>query len=154
MIEEIFKRMCEIRYFDLEVIKAHKGGHIYCPVYLSAGQEAVAASLSVLCPDYMVFLQHRAHAWYLAYGGDPEKLRDEILGRKIKVIPFPCHNIYEFVCKIVEPIKFKSLEMNDKEVIINAGRQSKAALIGRNKLRLEELNNIVKEYCGKDVRII
>lgn len=82
------------------------------------------------------------------------KQMNEILGRKIKVISFPCNSIYEFVCKIIEPLKFKSLEMNDKEVIINAGRQSKAALIGRNKTRLIELNNIIKEYFGKEVRII
>jgi len=78
----------------------------------------------------------------------------EILGRKIKVIPFPSRNIYEFICKIIEPLKFKSLEMNNNEVIINAGRQSKAALIGRNKQRLEELNDIVKDNYGKEVRII
>lgn len=81
MINEIFKKMCEIRYFDLEVIKAHKKGLIHCPIYLSAGQEAVAASLSVTCSNYTVFLQHRAHSWYLAFGGDPIALRDEILGR-------------------------------------------------------------------------
>jgi pyruvate dehydrogenase E1 component alpha subunit len=80
MIEEIFRRMCEIRYFDLEVIKAHKKGLIHCPVYLSLGQEAVAASISVICPEYKIFPQHRGHAWYLAYGGSPDKLRNEILG--------------------------------------------------------------------------
>jgi len=78
----------------------------------------------------------------------------EILGKKIKVIPFPGKNVYEFICRIIEPVRFKSLEMNDKEVIINAGRQSKATLIGRNRQRLEELNQIVKENYGKEVRII
>jgi len=87
-------------------------------------------------------------------GGRNIKKMSEILGRKIKVIPFPCRNIYEFICKIIEPLRFKSLEMTEKEVIINAGRQSKAALIGRNKQRLEELNDIVKEYYNKEVRII
>ena len=82
------------------------------------------------------------------------KQMSEILGKKIKVIAFPCSSIYEFVCKVVEPLRFKSLEMNDKEVIINAGRQSKAALIGRNKARINELNEIVKEYFNREVRII
>jgi NusA-like KH domain protein len=86
-------------------------------------------------------------------GGNIKRM-SELIGRKIKVISFPCNNIYEFVCKIVDPLRFKSLEMNEKEVIINAGRQSKAALIGRNKQRLEELNDIIKEYCNRDVRII
>jgi NusA-like KH domain protein len=91
-----------------------------------------------------------------AIGENGKNIRQmsEILGKKIKVIAFPSRNIYEFICKIIEPIKFKSLEMNNNEVIINAGRQSKAALIGRNKQRLEELSEIIKEYYGKDVRII
>lgn len=81
MIEEIFKRMCESRYFELGLIKAHKEGLISCPIYLSLGQESIAASLSVLCPEYRVFAQHRGNSWYLAFGGSPEALRDEYLGR-------------------------------------------------------------------------
>jgi len=81
MIKEIFKRMCEIRYFELEVIKAHQQGRIYCPVYLSMGQEAVASTLSVTCFGYKIFTQHRGHSWYLAYGGNQLRLRDEILGK-------------------------------------------------------------------------
>jgi TPP-dependent pyruvate/acetoin dehydrogenase alpha subunit len=80
MIDEIFKRMCEIRYFELELVRAMKADLIDCPVYLSIGQESIAASLSVLCPDYRVFPQHRGNSWYLAFGGDPKKLRDEFLG--------------------------------------------------------------------------
>jgi len=87
-------------------------------------------------------------------GGNNIKRMSEILGKKIKVVTLPSRNIYEFICKIIEPIKFKSLEMTDKEVIINAGRQSKAALIGRNRARLEELNEIIKENYNKEVRII
>ena len=81
MMQEIFKRMCEIRYFELGLAKAIKDGLIYCPAYLSIGQESIAASLSVICPDYRVFPQHRGNSWYLAFGGDPIKLRDEFLGR-------------------------------------------------------------------------
>lgn len=82
MLEEIFKRMCEIRYFELGLISASKRGLIKCPMYLSTGQEAVAASFSVICPEYRVFSQHRGNSWYLAYGGDPTRLRDEFLGFK------------------------------------------------------------------------
>ncbi len=78
----------------------------------------------------------------------------EILGKKIKVISLPFNGIGEFLSRIVEPVTFKSIEISGNEVVINAGRQSKAALIGRNKARLDELNQIVKEYFGKEVRII
>jgi len=82
MIEEIFRKMCEIRYFELELIKAHQKGLIHAPVYLTMGQEAVSATLGAVCKDYdKVFPQHRGHGVYLAFGGDPVALRDEILGR-------------------------------------------------------------------------
>jgi len=72
--------MCRIRYFEKGLIEAYKQGRIHSPVYLSTGQEAVAATLSEIYPDYKVFPQHRGHAVYLAFGGSPEALRDEILG--------------------------------------------------------------------------
>lgn len=87
-------------------------------------------------------------------GGKNIKKLSEILGKKIKVISFPSNNVYEFVCKIIEPLKFKSLEVGEKEIIINAGRQSKAALIGRNRARLSELNDILKAYYGKEARVV
>jgi transcription antitermination factor NusA-like protein len=91
-----------------------------------------------------------------AIGSEGNNIRhlSEILGKKIKVISLPFRGIYDFVLKVVEPIKFKSLEIVNNEIVINAGRQSKAALIGRNKKRWEELSAITREYFGKEVRII
>ena len=76
----IFSRMSMVRYFELEVIKAFKDGRVTYPVYLSLGQEAVSAAMSLVVRDYQIFTQHRCHAVYLAFGGFPEKLRDELLG--------------------------------------------------------------------------
>lgn len=78
MLKSIFKKMCDIRYFELGIIK--NIDKIHCPVYLSMGQEAIAATISEYYPDFRVFPQHRGHAWYLSYGGAPEELRDELLG--------------------------------------------------------------------------
>lgn len=77
---KIFRRMCLVRYFELGVIDAVKRGFISSPVYFSSGQEAIPAALSIVIPDYMIFPQHRCHGIYLAFGGNPEKLRDELLG--------------------------------------------------------------------------
>ncbi len=77
---EIFRRMCLIRYFELETAEAQKQGHLPGPIYLSVGQEAPSATISMLTEGYSVFTQHRGHSAYLAYGGDPERLRDELLG--------------------------------------------------------------------------
>jgi len=80
----------------------------------------------------------------------------EILGRKIKVIPNPrgIEDLRMFVEDIVNPVMFKDIEVNGNEIILNAGSQSKAALIGRDKKRFLELKSILKDYFKKDLRII
>jgi pyruvate dehydrogenase E1 component alpha subunit len=77
---ELFRRISRSRFFELEVVKACEGGRISYPVYLSLGQESVPAALSLIAPAAMLFTQHRCHAWFLAFGGTPERLRDELLG--------------------------------------------------------------------------
>ncbi|TRZ83790.1 hypothetical protein D4R86_00200 [bacterium] len=78
---EIFRKICFIRYFEKEVIKSIDKGLIKCPVYLSIGQEAVSSTVSAFFSSDLIFAQHRAHSVYLAFGGDPGKLIDELLGR-------------------------------------------------------------------------
>ena len=78
---EMFRRMCLIRYFELEAAEACKAKLINMPMYLSIGQEAIAAAISTVIPNYYIFPQHRAHSVYLAFGGDIVKLIDELLGK-------------------------------------------------------------------------
>lgn len=79
-----------------------------------------------------------------------------ILNRKVKVVALPdCEEDAErFILAIVHPNRFKSLAINEKEIIINAGSQSKAILIGKGKMRLHELKEIIKEYFKKELRIV
>jgi acetoin:2,6-dichlorophenolindophenol oxidoreductase subunit alpha len=77
---EIYRNICRCRFFDEAVIKAVRDGRITYQVYLSRGQEAVAAGLASAVAGSMLFTQHRCHAYYLAFGGPPERLRDELLG--------------------------------------------------------------------------
>ncbi len=76
-----------------------------------------------------------------------KKLRD-ILGKKIKIVVMPDkenrEEIAKFVEDVVEPIEFNKIEVKENTVVINAGRQSKAALIGRNRTREKELSDILK----------
>lgn len=78
---EMFRRMCLIRYFELSVLKAYNEGLIKGPTYLSAGQESISAAMSTVLSDYYLFAQHRAHSVYLAFGGNPVSLIDELLER-------------------------------------------------------------------------
>lgn len=84
------------------------------------------------------------------------KQLSQILNKKIKVIPLPgdVSNVSDFIRAIVNPVIFKELEIKGNEIILNAGSQSKAALIGRNKRRLIEMQKIIKDYFAKEFRIV
>lgn len=77
---DVFRRMCNTRQFELQVIEAYQRGLIKCPTYLSIGQESISATIATIIKDFYIFAQHRAHSVYLAFGGDPAKLIDELLG--------------------------------------------------------------------------
>lgn len=73
-----------------------------------------------------------------------------IIGKKIKIVAIPQgeEDIESFVSIIVKPVRFRAIKINGEEVIINADLQSRASLIGRNKTRLNEMENILKQYFG------
>lgn len=78
-----------------------------------------------------------------------EKL-NKIIGKKIKIVAIPQgrEDIENFVSTLTRPIKFRAIEIKGDEVIISAGMQSKASLIGKNKSRLNEMENILGQYFG------
>jgi acetoin:2,6-dichlorophenolindophenol oxidoreductase subunit alpha len=72
--------MCLSRYFEFEIIEAYKNSRIKSPIYLSIGDEGLTSGLSMSLRDYHIFAQHRSVSLYIAFGGNLEKLRDELLG--------------------------------------------------------------------------
>jgi len=91
-------------------------------------------------------------------GRQSENLRKigSILRTRVKVIPLPKgeEDIKAFIQKIIEPVSFKEIEVKNDEVIVTAGSQNKAALIGRNKRRMLEMQKIIREFFGKEFRIV
>ena len=84
-----------------------------------------------------------------------EKL-NKIIGKRIKIVAIPngIEDIENFVSVITRPVKFKAIEIRDNEAIISANSQSKAALIGKAKCRICEMENILGQYFGiKKVRV-
>ena len=84
------------------------------------------------------------------------KRMNEIISRKVKVVLIPkdVSDAEKFISTIIYPAQMKSVEINGSQLIINAGQQNKAMLIGRNKARLDEMKKIIKDYFGKEVRIV
>jgi transcription termination/antitermination protein NusA len=78
------------------------------------------------------------------------KRLNEILRKKIKVVTMPevdsNEGVGKFVEEVVSPIEFNKVEVNDNSVVVTAGRQSKAALIGRNRAREKELADVLKNF--------
>ena len=83
---QTLKKASLCRHFENEVFKRTKNKIIKFPVYLSAGQEYVSASIAQLMENQrvkpMLFGQHRGHSIYLSFGGNVNKLINELLGKK------------------------------------------------------------------------
>jgi transcription antitermination factor NusA-like protein len=79
-----------------------------------------------------------------------------ITKKQIRIIPLPnsLEDLKSFVESIIAPITFKEISVEGNEIKLNAGRNSKAALIGRNKRRLLEMQKIMKDFFGKEFKII
>jgi len=74
--------MMRIRHVEEEIARRYPEGEMRCPTHLSVGQEAVAAAVGlVLQRDDMAVSGHRAHAHYLAKGGDLAALLAELYGK-------------------------------------------------------------------------
>ncbi len=84
------------------------------------------------------------------------KQMHNILGKRIRVIPLPdgIHHAKQFIEAVVNPVTFKDLEVKDNEMILTAGSQSKAALIGRNRRRFLEMQKIVRDFFKKEYKIV
>ena len=82
----VFKRASLCRNFEQYVFDGIKNGLFKFPIYLSAGQEYISASIAEFMNEKNIspniFIQHRGHATYLSFGGDVVQLIDELLGRK------------------------------------------------------------------------
>lgn len=75
--------------------------------------------------------------------------------RIIRDVEEDISGISKFIGAIISPVSFASIELKDNFLVLTAGSRERAAtLIGRNKVRLIELNAVLESYFGKTIRII
>jgi len=83
---EVFKRASLCRNFEQYVFDGIKNKLFKFPLYLSAGQEYISATIAQVMNEQNiqpnVFIQHRGHSTYLSFDAPIEGLVDELLGRK------------------------------------------------------------------------
>ena len=79
-----------------------------------------------------------------------------IAKKRIKMLAMPTTDkeIKAFIEGIISPVQFNELEIKEDEIILTAGSANKAALLGREKRRLKEMEKIVKDYFKKSFRIV
>jgi len=82
----VFKRASLCRNFEQYVYDGITNKMFKFPIYLSAGQEYISASIAEVMKELNVqpniFIQHSGHSTYLAFDAPIERLIDELLGRK------------------------------------------------------------------------
>jgi len=82
----VFRRASLCRNFEQRVFDLIKQKVFKFPIYLSAGQEYISASISETMRekgvDPNIFIQHRGHSTYLSFDAPIEELINELLGRK------------------------------------------------------------------------
>jgi transcription antitermination factor NusA-like protein len=78
----------------------------------------------------------------------------EVLRKRIKIVAAPkgIEDAETLIGAVVSPVTFRGIEIKDDEIVVSGGK-NKAALIGRNKRRLLEMQKIVKGFFGRDFRI-
>jgi TPP-dependent pyruvate/acetoin dehydrogenase alpha subunit len=82
---KIFEKASLCRHFETNAYKFSEKKLIKIPIYLSAGQEFISASLATIISDFckvkpLIFAQHRCHSTYLSFGGEIDNLIAELLG--------------------------------------------------------------------------
>jgi len=96
------------------------------------------------------FLVNRA----IGINGENVKRLSLMLKKKVRIIS-PPESLENFIQNIVYPVKFKKLSEENGLLTITAGQQSKAALIGRDHARVNELTDIVKQYFEiREIKIV
>jgi pyruvate dehydrogenase E1 component alpha subunit len=78
----LFRQICINRHFETEVARVYDTGVMKMPIYLCLGQEHIPAAIASVTRSFLIFAQHRAHAYYLSFGGDMRALIDELLHRE------------------------------------------------------------------------
>lgn len=103
----------------------------------------------IFCVPYQLLSQA------VGQNGQNVQRMKEVLRRRVRIIPRPrgIQDAKNFIENIVNPLTIKEVSMDGDELIINSNRQNKAALIGRDKRRLKEMQSIVKDFFGKELRI-
>lgn len=82
LLRRLLYQMTRIRMVEQQIASEYAKQEMRCPTHLSIGQEANAAVVgAILTHEDLAVSTHRAHAHYLAKGGDLNAMIAELFGR-------------------------------------------------------------------------
>lgn len=122
--------------------------------------ERIARVRATKCFIYnnMIFFAVPSKFFSKANVSNNARIISEQLGKRVRIIRDANENlesVARFVEAVVSPASFDNFEINEGVYVITAGSRERAAtLIGRNKMRLMELNSIMESYFGKEVKVV
>ena len=83
LAKDLYYKMLRIRLVEEKISELYAEQEMRCPVHLSIGQEATAVGICAhLQKEDLVLSAHRAHAHYLAKGGDLKAMISELYGKE------------------------------------------------------------------------
>lgn len=143
--------MTIIKTFDMQFIR-------YINLFRKVTR--INAKHCFLYNNMIVFIVPRGKVEF-AIGKDNYNLKriSSIIGKRIRVIEEPNdrRDLERFIRVLISPTEYQSLNFNDanQELAITAGRDSKALLIGRGRIRETEMKSILEQYFGvKTLKIL
>ena len=88
--------------------------------------------------------------------GENLKKLSDILRKRIRILPLPdgVEGAKAFISAVIAPVGFKEMAITPDEIIVTAGSEHKAALLGRNKRRFLEMKKIVKDFFKLEYKIL
>lgn len=93
-----------------------------------------------------------------ALGKDAENLKkiSYKIRKRVRIIAVPNgpKEIKKFIQAVASPVEVQEISVDGNEVRISGTRMNKAALIGREKRRLHEMQRIVKDFFGKELKVV
>jgi len=92
-----------------------------------------------------------------AIGPEGRNIRriSETIRKRVKIVPIPrgIEDAKSFIEIVVDPVQIKEMEINENEIILGGNVQTKAALIGRNKTRLNQMQEIIRDFFKREFKV-
>ena len=81
-IETLYATALRIRMTEDAIAREYPKAEMKTPIHLYTGEEAIASGVcSALTKDDIVYAYYRSHGWYLAKGGNMNRMMGELFGK-------------------------------------------------------------------------